>query len=80
MKKIIYLYLIFFAFPSLSQTQIGFGSYSTNFPGTDVAGRNGFPSGAPQLSGSALSNQFPLMTGGQSWLKKIMPITYLIIH
>ena len=38
MKKIIYLYLIFFAFPSLSQTQIGSGSYSTNFPGTDVAG------------------------------------------
>ena len=32
MKKIIYLYLIFFTFPSLPQTQIGSGSYSTNFP------------------------------------------------
>ena len=59
MKKIIYLYLIFFAFPSLSQTQIGSGSYSNNFPGTDVAGRNGFPSGTPQLSGSALSKPVP---------------------
>ena len=68
MKKIIYLYLIFFAFPSLSQTQIGSGSYSTSFPGTDVAGRNGFPSGTPQLSGSALSKPVPT----NDWWSKLV--------
>ena len=68
MKKIIYLYLIFFTFPSLSQTQIGSGSYSTNFPGTDIAGRNSFPSGTPQLSGSALSKPVPT----NDWWSKLV--------
>ena len=68
MKKILYLFLAFFAFPSLSQTQIGSGSYSTNFPGTDVAGRNSFPSGKPQLSGLALSKPVPT----NDWWSKLV--------
>ena len=30
---------------------VGDGSYTTSFPGTDSAGRNEYPSGTPQLSG-----------------------------
>ena len=35
---------------------VGAGSYTTTFPGTDVAGRNGFPSGSP-LVVDALKNK-----------------------
>lgn len=35
------------------------GSYTTTFPGTDVAGRNAVPSGTPQLSGSAVGRPVP---------------------
>jgi len=38
---------------------VGSGSYTKTFPGTDVAGRNGYPSGAPQLSGAALGKPVP---------------------
>ncbi len=38
---------------------VGNGSYTTTFPGTDAAGRNGFPSGAPQLSGNAIGKPVP---------------------
>ena len=68
MKKIIYLYLILFSFQSFSQTQIGSGSYTTNFPGTDVAGRNGFPSGTPQISGTAISKPVPT----NEWWSKLV--------
>jgi len=49
--------LIFFLFSffSYSQTKLGSGSYTTNFPGSDSAGRNEFPSGTPQVSGNALN-------------------------
>ncbi len=40
-------------------TPIGSGSYTTAFPGTDSAGRNGFPSGSPQLSGNAIGKPVP---------------------
>jgi len=38
---------------------VGSGSYTTQHPGVDEAGRNGYPSGAPQLSGSALGKPVP---------------------
>ena len=38
---------------------VGSGSYRTTFPGTDTAGRNGYPSGTPYLSGNALGKPVP---------------------
>ncbi|MEX0331569.1 MAG: glycosyl hydrolase [Puniceicoccaceae bacterium] len=35
------------------------GSYTTTFPGTDIAGRNGYPGGTPQLSGAAVGRPVP---------------------
>ncbi|HSH09008.1 MAG TPA: hypothetical protein VK995_01380, partial [Oceanipulchritudo sp.] len=35
------------------------GSYTTTFPGKDVAGRNGIPAGTPQLSGAAVGRPIP---------------------
>jgi endo-1,3(4)-beta-glucanase len=39
--------------------EAGLGSYTTQFPGVDSAGRNGFPGGAPQLSGAAVGRPVP---------------------
>jgi hypothetical protein len=55
LKKTLFLLIIFFSTISYSQTKLGSGSYTTNFPGSDSAGRNEFPSGTPQLSGNALN-------------------------
>ena len=49
-------------------TQIGSGSYTNSFPGTDSAGRNGYPSGAPQLSGNALGKPVPT----NDWWSKLV--------
>ena len=38
---------------------VGSGSYTKTFPGTDVAGRNGYPSGSPQVSGAAVGKPVP---------------------
>ena len=38
---------------------VGSGSYTKTFPGTDVAGRNGFPSGIPNFSGPAVGKPVP---------------------
>lgn len=38
---------------------VGSGSYTLNFPGTDEAGRNGYPSGEPQITGPASSKHPP---------------------
>jgi endoglucanase Acf2 len=38
---------------------IGSGSYTTNFPGTDAAGRNGYPSGTPFTTGIAATKPVP---------------------
>lgn len=35
------------------------GSYTDEFPGTDAAGRNAYPSGEPRLSGNALNKPVP---------------------
>lgn len=52
----------------LAQTTVGSGSYTTTFPGTDAAGRNGFPSGLPQLSGNALGKPVPT----NDWWSKLV--------
>ena len=39
--------------------QVGSGSYTTSFPGTDAAGRNGYPSGQPQTTGPAAQKHAP---------------------
>ncbi|UJP66821.1 glycosyl hydrolase [Mongoliitalea daihaiensis] len=38
---------------------VGKGGYTETFPGTDAAGRNGFPPGQPQLSGNAIGKPVP---------------------
>lgn len=38
---------------------VGAGGYTETFPGTDAAGRNGFPPGQPQLSGKAVGKPVP---------------------
>ena len=55
------LFIISFIFNVLlSQiVQVGAGSYTTSFPGTDEAGRNGYPSGQPQTIGPAASKHIP---------------------
>jgi endoglucanase Acf2 len=68
------LFIVALSFLFLSQTllgqtvAIGSGSYTTNFPGTDQAGRNGFPSGTPQLSGNALGKPVPT----NDWWSKLI--------
>ncbi len=47
------------AFSMAQVTQVGSGSYTNTFPGTDSAGRNGFPSGSPLLTGNALGKPVP---------------------
>ena len=51
-----------------AQVTVGSGSYTTSFPGTDSAGRNGFPSGTPQLSGAAVGKPVPT----NDWWSKLV--------
>jgi endoglucanase Acf2 len=61
--------LFLFSISFLAQTtQVGNGSYTNTFPGTDSAGRNGFPSGAPQLSGNAIGKPVPT----NDWWSKLI--------
>ena len=48
---------------------VGSGSYRTTFPGTDVAGRNAYPSGTPYLSGSAVGKPVPTSDWWSSLVK-----------
>ena len=54
---IIFLCLINFVFTQI--VQVGAGSYTTLFPGTDEAGRNDYPSGQPQTTGPASNKHIP---------------------
>ncbi len=54
-STIILLFCVF----GFGQTPVGSGSYTTVFPGVDVAGRNAFPSGTPQLSKTAAGKPVP---------------------
>lgn len=49
-------------------TQVGSGSYTKSFPGVDVAGRNAYPSGSPQISGKALGKPVP----SNDWWSKLV--------
>jgi endoglucanase Acf2 len=49
-------------------TNMGSGSYTNSFPGTDSAGRNGFPSGTPQVSGNAVGKPIPT----NDWWSKLV--------
>jgi endo-1,3(4)-beta-glucanase len=68
--KAVFLFLILFCAFSFSAqtTQVGSGSYTSNHPGTDAAGRNGFPSGTPQLTGNALGKPVPT----NDWWSKLV--------
>ena len=51
---------LFFIVASQAQTvKVGSGSYTTAFPGTDIAGRNGYPSGTPYLIDSLKTKPIP---------------------
>lgn len=49
-------------------TQVGSGGCTTTYPGVDAAGRNGFPSGTPQLSGKAVGKPVPT----NDWWSKLV--------
>ena len=52
--------LFLFVVSSYAQTvKVGDGSYTTKFPGTDAAARNGYPSGSPNLVGQAKGKPVP---------------------
>lgn len=52
--------LLIFSFNTYAQTvTVGSGSYTTQFPGTDQAGRNKVPTGSPGLSGIAAAKPVP---------------------
>ncbi len=59
-KPVLFSFIYIFSFITVSsQTNVGSGSYTTTFPGTDSAGRNSFPSGSPQVSGDAMGKPVP---------------------
>jgi endo-1,3(4)-beta-glucanase len=69
LKLCVSIFLLLVSFSSSAQTvSVGNGSYTTNFPGTDEAGRNGFPSGSPQLSGNAQGKPVPT----NDWWSKVV--------
>lgn len=53
---------------SAQKISVGDGSYTTSFPGTDAAGRNGFPSGSPQIIGNATGKPVPT----NDWWSKLI--------
>jgi len=70
-KHIILLFSIvinFIGFQLAAQINVGNGSYTDFFPGTDQAGRNGYPSGTPQISGNALGKPVPT----NEWWSKLI--------
>lgn len=68
LKISLFILLIFNSFIMTAQVTVGDGSYTTTFPGTDSAGRNGYPSGSPQLSGNAIGKPVPT----NDWWSKLV--------
>lgn len=61
--------------PSVTRAEIvkaGSGSYTTQHPGTDAAGRNGYPTDALLLSGRAVGKPVP---SNEWWSKKLVSAT-----
>ena len=67
-KSALVFLLIINTFFIAAQVTVGSGSYTTTFPGTDSAGRNGFPSGSPQVSGNAIGKPVPT----NDWWSKLI--------
>ncbi|MFK7905678.1 MAG: glycosyl hydrolase, partial [Chitinophagales bacterium] len=57
--KTLFLLLLSLQILTAQITPIGSGSYTTQFPGTDEAGRNGYPSGSPITTGIAATKPAP---------------------
>src|SRR5210317_236444 len=69
LKLYAFITLFIYSFQSHAQSiSAGSGSYTTAFPGTDSAGRNGFPSGSPQISGAAAGKPVPT----NDWWSKLI--------
>lgn len=70
LKNLLLMLLLFVYTLSITSqtTQVGNGSYTKTFPGTDIAGRNGFPSGTPQITGNALGKPVPT----NDWWSKLV--------
>ena len=67
--KLVLVLALFCAFSISAQTtQVGSGSYTNTYPGADSAGRNGFPSGSPQLTGNAVGKPIPT----NDWWSKLI--------
>ena len=66
-KRICFFFL-FFSLAINAQVSVGSGSYSTTFPGADSAGRNGYPSGTPYVSGVAANQPIPT----NDWWSKLV--------
>ena len=68
-KLLSILVFLIFTQQNFAQTiPVGSGSYTKTHPGTDAAGRNGFPSGTPQLSGTAIGKPVPT----NDWWSKLV--------
>ena len=67
-KLFLLLFIIKFQILLSQTTSVGNGSYTNTFPGTDEAGRNSFPSGAPQISGNAVGKPVPT----NDWWSKLI--------
>ncbi len=61
--------LLYYSHLNAQIVQVGSGSYTTSFPGTDEAGRNGFPGTAPLVSGVAATKPIPTNDWWSSLLK-----------
>ena len=67
--SIFFIFVFLIAVNFYGQTSVGSkGSYTATFPGTDAAGRNGFPSGEPQTTGIAATKPVPT----NDWWSKLI--------
>ena len=70
-QKFSTLFFFLFFFSTVAQNvSVGSGSYTKSFPGVDSAGRNGYPSGSPQISGNALGKPIPTNDWWSSLIKE----------
>ena len=67
-KPLCILFFLLSQFLFSQTVSVGSGSYTKTYPGADAAGRNGYPSGTPQLSGNALGKPVP----SNDWWSKLV--------
>ncbi|XMO87930.1 glycosyl hydrolase [Algibacter sp. AS12] len=67
-KQFLFILFGFTIAVNAQTTNVGSGSYTNSFPGTDEAGRNGFPPGTPQVSGVAVGKPIPT----NDWWSKLL--------